>query len=1600
MIDKLNPRELNSDIEERLAPGDIMIDAVNVMFGEDGDNSDGVLKNVRGNTAITAPLEDTILARKTAQEDMFDVRTIGSVKDDVNGMIYWFVCSVSATDPQEHCIIQQNVSEDTYTTVLEADFLAFDPDSLVKGDVISGYFGDSKVLQTILYFTDGINPPRKINIDRQLSTGYADNEDIIQVIKPGPLGLCDGQFDTDTEFDSNNLSDSGFQFATQYIYIDGEESAISPYSRLLVGRGAIFKNMNVEDTGVHPLVDNTLNVTLNTVVTKDDVKKVRLLARTGIDAPFLVVDEFQIDKKKSINIGDRLVTIYDPATNVYKFYNDTYYAAVPSSEKNKLYDNVPLTAKTQTIVGNRLVYGNYTEGRTNNDENTTRGVLTDDGGNGFSVGNTPDWEQSAQGYVPPGGGPPTFEVINSDADAAENNLIADDINFDTHITQNTGSSGLQQRIDVDFNGLFGGDVAIPAGTLVTVDIPYRPTTGSSSVYFDVDGQGYGLFNSMAFNAQFDQGGPGSQNWYYSMRMKESNLGFTIPGDNIVNDTFKFVNQNIKTEFLIGNNSSVADVASKFKSEVEEVEQTIRVSLGSTYNFRIYDSQGNWTDEQFKLDASEGDVFMDLTFKFLADIQNQTTVRIKPYLHYASLVNGSFFRHPPLTALRTSNEDGGANFSVCNTIQNQDVVFRRNWNWYNGPSNDSDYEWTTSPNDNTPVSDFIADGSVVTATSYGTVAGFKAGCWHNFGVVYYDKFGRSGFVNEIGRTYVPWFSDPDRWPEGVPGGPTRIGPDYRGPSQIKINFRNYLPPAWATHYQVVYSGRGSVGDFTQYAVGKAFISRRKNDAFVKGTAENSPTGAEYTSEFDNNSRVLYVQLKTLDLYQEEKSTQRKYSFKEGDKLRLIRGKTGGDPENNIYWSASDGTPIEFDVVGVEYFDQAGYNNPIDRHPGNSNGNEDYIGTFLKLSAPHLEAGVSEIDSNDDLVYGDLDGGQGWEWQFVAPATATQDGVNGVVFGGVGEPKNTNLWGRETIVEIYSPKKRTEADVYYEIGHRFPISYDNLTYTDEINPINGDPFKARSYLDGTTAKNPHHRESDGVVISNGDIIFRKVPVKTPVYDSVSQTFRLYLEGTEYAPTKYWEYRAIALECDTINEVITSKDWSRGRPHAVFAGARTTHEENGLSYSEAWEQSTSNLLFSSFNPTLANFDNVERSFGSIQYLGSLDSNTMYCLQENKFSIIPVDQNIIQQSNGNSIAALSTSFINTPRYSAEDFGCGLRPESVSQGESMILFVDPSKKVFVQYIGGQLVPISDKGIASALTDEFELFDAATGWKRVLTGLKPDNNLAFFSIRHGVWNDPDGKTWAYNYAGRNWSSRYSFLPDAYNFMDNTMYTARYTDEDDPEISGLQGYILWSHDSDVYNTFYDEQEDSSISIVSKDNPSMVKAYNAISYEGNANNWTAEMTTNLDQQVAALNSGSFTEREGGYYSPMERDSSAGSSSHIVGIGVVQSQDGSEITFKNKVSNINIPSNSLIQKVVGGELVDIGDDVGFSSVTGIKKITLSGTSIVVNEDDELVAVGTSVLDGDHARGHFATITMTNNSTNQIELYCVNSHVTESKNNHRRGQ
>ena len=126
--------------------------------------------------------------------------------------------------------------------------------------------------------------------------------------------------------------------------------------------------------------------------------------------------------------------------------------------------------------------------------------------------------------------------------------------------------------------------------------------------------------------------------------------------------------------------------------------------------------------------------------------------------------------------------------------------------------------------------------------------FKTGSTHDFGIVYYDRFNRSGFVNRIGSIYVPTLGERRALDAAAP----------LGAASVRVTFSDsYNPPSWATRYQIVYSGRSSVGDFTQYTVGNGFAVRQKHD-----TAEDDGID-RYKTAVDENSHRIYVSLKTLD-----------------------------------------------------------------------------------------------------------------------------------------------------------------------------------------------------------------------------------------------------------------------------------------------------------------------------------------------------------------------------------------------------------------------------------------------------------------------------------------------------------------------------------------------------------------------------------------------------------------------------------------------------------------------------------------------------------------------------------------------------------------
>ena len=86
---------------------------------------------------------------------------------------------------------------------------------------------------------------------------------------------------------------------------------------------------------------------------------------------------FDLLYKESTNSVVRVVQKFDKDTDgiadnttfTYELSGYKIFTVLPDSEILRTYDNVPLLAKAQTLMGNRLIYGNYVEGYDLKDKN-------------------------------------------------------------------------------------------------------------------------------------------------------------------------------------------------------------------------------------------------------------------------------------------------------------------------------------------------------------------------------------------------------------------------------------------------------------------------------------------------------------------------------------------------------------------------------------------------------------------------------------------------------------------------------------------------------------------------------------------------------------------------------------------------------------------------------------------------------------------------------------------------------------------------------------------------------------------------------------------------------------------------------------------------------------------------------------------------------------------------------------------------------------------------------------------------------------------------------------------------------------------------------
>ena len=349
--------KMNKTFDERVVPNGEYIDAMNIRMGSTENSEFGVIENTKGNVSLTTlKFQGTPLS--------VDARCIGAYEDGSIETIYWFVHDPSfplGNTGKLDLIVSFNTNTFSLTYhVITIDngggvdtTLNFDPQYLITG---------VNKIEDLLFFTDNYNAPRSINVTRNYTipsgsplydaggfTGQALLEESLLVIKKPPTEAPTVEL-INTPGEQNFLEERFISFAYRYLYADGQYSATSQWSDIA------FSPNGFELTVEAYLNEGMINSFNSCKVTYYTGNSLVL----GIDLLFKQSESNIIkiiEKQNKADLG-----IANNTTKTLTFDNSKIFTVLPEAELLRLYDNVPRFAQAQTLMGNRLMYGNYIEG--------------------------------------------------------------------------------------------------------------------------------------------------------------------------------------------------------------------------------------------------------------------------------------------------------------------------------------------------------------------------------------------------------------------------------------------------------------------------------------------------------------------------------------------------------------------------------------------------------------------------------------------------------------------------------------------------------------------------------------------------------------------------------------------------------------------------------------------------------------------------------------------------------------------------------------------------------------------------------------------------------------------------------------------------------------------------------------------------------------------------------------------------------------------------------------------------------------------------------------------------------------------------------------
>ncbi len=278
-----------------------------------------------------------------------------------------------------------------------------------------------------------------------------------------------------------------------------------------------------------------------------------------------------------------------------------------------------------------------------------------------------------------------------------------------------------------------------------------------------------------------------------------------------------------------------------------------------------------------------------------------------------------------------------------------------------------------------------------------------------------------------------------------------------------------------------------------------------------------------------------------------------------------------------------------------------------------------------------------------------------------------------------------------------------------------------------------------------------------------------------------------------------------------------------------------------------------------------------GSIQKLYAEDTN-LIIFQQNKVSRALIDKDAIYSAEGNAAVTSTNLVIGQIVAYAGEYGISNDPFSFAVYGYRKYFTDRTRGCVLRLSADGITEISSYGMHDFFRDEL-----AESVQQIRAGWDAHNKNYVLSIQktNGTY-----KTLTFDESVLGWTSFFDYKPDFVTSLKNNFYSLKVTTN--------SGQGVWLHNTGDYGKFYEIAYDSNVTVILNKEPSLVKNFKTINYEG-SDGWQLEsmvassgdvsvpigkytLQTNLSALESDLFSNNFKRKEKKFFANLINNSPA--------------------------------------------------------------------------------------------------------------------------------